>query len=99
MNKKFPALCFSLFLLVIIILFFKGNVKQRNYKFNGIIESITFDVKQISTIVISNEKYYLSPLKGFKENVQVGDSAIKKSGTLEFIIIKKTNGKVYNYKL
>lgn len=99
MNKKFVVICFLLFLLVIIILFFKGQAKQRNYKFNGIIESITFDVKQIPTIVISNEKYYLSPLRSFKENVQVGDSAIKKSGTMEFIIIKKTNGKVYNYKL
>lgn len=50
-------------------------------------------------LVLSNERYYLSPLRSFKDNVHVGDSAIKKNGTLEFIIIKKTNGKVYNYKL
>lgn len=99
MNKKFVAIFFFIFFSVILTLHFKGRSKKRAYQFNGVIKRIEFDVKQIPAININNKQYYLSPLRSFKENVQVGDSAIKKSGTMEFIIIKKTNGKVYNYKL
>lgn len=82
-----------------ILLHFIAKLEQKKHHFSGKIESIEYDVKLFATILVNKKKYILSPLKGFKDNVQVGDSAIKKSGTMDFIIIKKTNGKVYNYKL
>lgn len=99
MNKKYIFIFIFIFLSIILLLHINAKLEQKKFQFNGKIESIEYDVKLFATILVNDKKYIISPLKGFKENVQVGDSAIKKSGTLEFIIIKKTNGKVYNYKL
>lgn len=99
MNKKIIAILFLLFLGIVLFLRYQAQSKRRNYKFQGRIENIYFDVKMIPTIVVNKKPYYLLSFRHFKEDVEVGDLAIKKSGERNLKIIKKSNGRILNYKL
>ena len=95
-SKFYPVICLGLFLVIIICLHLFNYYKVKKYNFKGIISHISYNTKQIPSIVVDHETYHLSPKRDFDKIVSIGDSAIKIKDEMKVKFIKK-NSKVVIY--
>jgi hypothetical protein len=75
-------------------LWFIGHEKALNLTFNGTIEKVRYDEPKHSPyITIKGVEYELgySHWINYKDTLAIGDIAIKKKGTTDFILIKRKN--------
>ena len=98
-NNVFAISFCLIFLSVGYYLFYLGQAKRKNYAFEGRIQNIYYDKKMIPTLIVSGKSYYLTPLRNFQTDVEIGDLAIKKRGDKVLRIIKPSDGKVLEYNL
>jgi len=94
-EKYYRAIIFLSILLAggFLIAFWtmRGPNEEKNYSFNGVIEKAYYEKpKEIPHITIKGVEYDLCYLNYLDyDTIVVGDIAIKKKGTLNFILIKK----------
>ncbi|WP_316836977.1 hypothetical protein [Pedobacter nutrimenti] len=75
----------------------KNNKENLSYKFNGIVESVNYDVKGIPSVVIQGDEYYLSGGWNFEHLIEKRDSLQKKEGEMVVKLIKRDR-KIYIFK-
>lgn len=91
--------CFAVFVTIIGIVNRKENDNRYlNMEFNGIVEFVTYDIKEMPTVTIKDHDYFIGAFYNFNKNIEVGDSLIKKRGQYYFKLIKKSSGesKIYD---
>jgi len=85
-----PVIFFGIFFSVIAVLYISGRKTLETVKFNGKIEKIIYDEKNIPTVTVNGILYNLTPLrKEFKDRVRVGDIIKKESGKSTYVIIQQ----------
>jgi len=63
-----------------------------NRQFNGTIENVIYDEKDIPTVTVDGEQYSLGVGYDFQHKIQQGDSMIKSKGSRVYKLIKKGSG-------
>jgi hypothetical protein len=99
-NKVYIILCIAaviVFLIVNNYLLTRSNDKNRAFKFNGVVEAIRYDVKDIPYVTIGGLTYYLSYSWNFEHLIEKGDSLQKKEGEMIVKLIKKDR-RIYIFK-
>jgi hypothetical protein len=87
----------TIFILFVSLVFFGwlyGHVTALNLTFNGVIQKVRYDgLKREPYITIKGVEYELgySRWLNYNDTLAVGDSAVKRTGTTDFILIKKKN--------
>ena len=73
----------------------KGTIEDLDYHFNGIVDSVSYDIKGFATIIVKGSHYYLGDTGwDFDHNrIQKGDSIIKERNSMIIKLIKP-NGQV-----
>jgi hypothetical protein len=73
----------------------KSTIKERDSHFNGIIQGISYTIKETPHITVNGNSYYLSTNWKFNEKMSVGDSIIKEEGSNKYKLIKIHSGKIF----
>ena len=58
--SKFVTIGFPIFIFLVIILYIRGYIEQKNYDFAGVVQNIDYDIKGTPHLVINGKKYILS---------------------------------------
>lgn len=91
--KIIIAICISLAIFV-SMLRKKLNFRDlKSLEFNGIVESVNYDVKGIPSINVENKVYYLSGYWGFDYKIEIGDSIFKMKDEMVIKLVKKRTGR------
>src|SRR6476659_5427609 len=75
----------------------RSDDKYLKMEFNGKIEYVVYDIKEMPTVTIKGNDYFIGGLYNFNHNLEIGDSLIKKKGDYDFKLIKKSSGKIKWY--
>ena len=87
-----------IFLLTWLIYSNKKNYEENlNREFNGIVESVKYDVKGIPTLTINSVDYRLSGPYRFDHQIETGDTFIKFKGNIYYKLIKHQSGKIIRF--
>jgi hypothetical protein len=97
LNKILNRVMISSFIAVIFIALIvgvqfnnKGKAKELDYQFNGIVDSVSYNIKGKASIVVKGAHYYLgAPNWDFDHNkIQKGDLISKKRNSMIIKLIK-----------
>ena len=91
------VLIFSLVISYWIIDDRKKNLENRNRNFSGIVERVEYDIKHFPTIIIGDSTYYIGSGYNTGDQIEVGDSLIKKRGSEVYRLIKCKTHKVVDF--
>lgn len=99
LKKHIPEVLVIMFFIVSVTAFITYAIittKQRekenlSFHFNGVVDSVRYDIKGIPFVVANDEEYYLSDGYDFNRKIQKGDSLIKEKNATTYILIKKNN--------
>jgi len=85
----FGTLCLAFF--VIMLFAAKNNFKENKlYSFKGVVDSVSYDIKGIPTVIINKKTFYLSAGYNFDHQIKKEDSLVKQKGSTTYILIKPT---------
>jgi len=86
-------------LIVAIRLGHKGYSKDIDYQFYGVVDSVSYDIKGYASIVVNGSHFYLGASSwDFDNNIQKGDSIIKKRNSMIIKLIKPDGRVVFEGK-
>jgi hypothetical protein len=98
LDRLLNRVIIGLFITIVVITIIKGirlNIKGKaeslNYQFDGIVDSVSYDIKGGATVVIKGSHYYLGGTSwSFDRNeIQKGDSIFKKRYLMTIKLIKR----------
>jgi hypothetical protein len=101
-SKRYYKVVFGFFIvsvicLAVIAIYINNKSRDKNlaYQFNGVVDTVFYNVQGKATIFMHDTDYNLSePNWDFDHNrIQAGDSMIKKKGSMIIKLIKP-NGKI-----
>jgi hypothetical protein len=72
----------------------KADRENLNEEFAGIVDHVSYDIKQFPTIEISDSSYYIGSGYDTDHQIAKGDSLIKKRGSEKYKLIKHGSNKV-----
>lgn len=73
----------------------KGARENLNINFAGKVERIQYDIKQFPTIAVNGSTYYIG--YNTDNQIEVGDSLIKRKGSDVYILIKEKTHKTIKF--
>jgi len=100
--KIYRIIVISLFVSAVIIMLIeairfdhRGSIKNLDYYFNGIVDSVSYDSWGKASIIIKGSHYYLAdPSWDFDhDRIQKGDSIVKERNSMIIKLIKP-NGRI-----
>lgn len=103
MNRQLLTIVISFFLLTIMFIFglyyFYRKAHNRNLEnhFYGVVDSVNYDVKGIPTVIVNENKYYLSAGYNFNHQIERGDKLKKDSGSTAYILTKHKTNEIFNF--
>ena len=94
----FPIIFFGIFFATTAVLFFNGRRELEDVGFNGKIEKLVYDEKNIATVTVKGISYHLTPLrKEFKAQVRIGDVIKKAKGASTYTILKENSSEIIKF--
>ncbi|MGY3214527.1 hypothetical protein [Mucilaginibacter sp. HD30] len=104
-NKKYAILVFIVFVIVCILMLVdtiirvrEGARKYLNMDFAGTVDRVEYDIKQFPTITLKGKIYYIGSGYNTDHQIEIGDSLIKKKGSMVYKLIKHNTGSVILFK-
>jgi len=77
----------------------KARNSYINYEFNGIVESVSYDDKNIPSATVDGQTYYLGATNwNFNRLIEAGDSLHKQKGNIVIELIKQKTGKILTFQ-
>jgi hypothetical protein len=83
-----------LFFMTAMVLNIISTIKEKNFKFKGVIEKIDYNEKKTPTVTVNDSSYSLSTSCRFNERMKVGDSLVKEKDSQLYELIKDKTGDV-----
>jgi len=68
--------------------------ENRALSFDGVVESVTYDIKDYPTVIVNSKKYYLGANYNFNREIEQGDSMTKQRGSSIYRLVKNKTGQV-----
>lgn len=85
----------GVFFAFVLLFHISGCIKEKGYKFSGIVQDIKFDVEGFPAVKINGKIYPIGiPNRRFYQNIQIGDSLIKQKNSTLYKLVKHRTGKV-----
>ena len=93
LNKVLIGVFIAVMIIALILgirLTQKGRIENLNYQFDGVVDSVSYDIKGYATITVKGSHYYLGGTSwDFNHNrIQKGDSILKKRNSMIVKLIK-----------
>lgn len=90
--NKLPILFFVIVCAVSMVYFVvrihKENQENINWHFNGIVENVRYDQKDIPYVQVNGKEYYLAARYKFDRKIAKGDSISKSKGSTVYKLTK-----------
>ncbi len=99
MKEKLIILFLAIISLLIWLIYSnKKNYEENlNIEFNGIVESVKYDIKGFPTLTINRVDYKLVGPYRFNHQIETGDTFIKFKGNIHYKLIKHNTGKIIRF--
>jgi hypothetical protein len=98
MKEKLIILILAFISLSIWIIYTnqKNHEENLNIEFNGVVDSVSYDIKGIPTLTINRVDYRLN-VPRFDFQIEKGDTFIKFKGNTHYKLIKRQTGKIIRF--
>ncbi len=99
MKEKLIILILAFISLLIWLIYSnKRNYEENlNIEFNGIVETVKYDIKGFPTLTINRVDYRLVGPYRFDHQIETGDTLIKLKGNIHYKLIKRQTGKIIRF--
>jgi hypothetical protein len=96
---KFLLFGIPLFLGMLIFLYVRVYIREKKYRFRGVVQVVIYDDKGTPDVTVNGVKYKLSYNDwNFDHQIQKGDSLIKESNIMVIKLVKLNSGDVIFFK-
>lgn len=89
LSGKGGLVLLGIFVGTVMFFWIKNSNEVKNFEFNGHIEQVSYDAKNIPEIKVNSKKYVLTGGWGFKRALKAGDEVIKKKGELIIKVVHR----------